>query len=115
MEVSIIYWWSKRTLTHHDASVKTLSADSDYDILSNTFENLTTRDHETILMFGIAVLCKSKIFVVGDLFNCVGFTSGTRLVALDVVAGNEDTITRNDFTRFNKGNVANNDILKFMR
>ena len=41
-------------LTHHDAAVKTLFSDGDYDVLTNTFQHLRARDNERILL-GLSV------------------------------------------------------------
>jgi len=109
--------------THHDTAVETLPTDSDDDILAVTAENLGTRNHETIGVsvgnvesVGAGALApglfpKPKQFVVADLPNDIGLSGGSGFVTLDVVAGNEDTVTGDDIARLEEGDIADEQLL----
>jgi hypothetical protein len=104
--------------THHDTTVETLLTDSDNDILAVTFEDLGTRNHETIgagvgdaESVNVGALPSGQFpernaVIVGDLLDGIGLSSGTGFVAPDVVAGNEYTIARDDLTGLEKGDVT---------
>ena len=99
-------------LTHHDATVKTLFSDSDNDILTNTFQHLRARDNERILL-GLSVtppVFESLLW--SDLLDRVRLAGGTRLVTSNIVTGDQNTVTRDNFTRFQKGEVTDKDVLQ---
>ena len=59
----------------------------------------------------LALSAHGAVVLIADLPDGIGFTGGTGLVALDVVALQEDTITRDDFAGFDQGDVADNDVM----
>jgi hypothetical protein len=63
-----------------------------------------------VLSFGSGLLEQCHDFVVRCLLDSVRFTGSTRLVALDVVARQEDAVAGEDFSRFNKSDVTNKDL-----
>ena len=101
-----------KELTHHDAAIETLRADGDNNILTNTFQHLRARDNERILL-GLSVtppVFESLLW--SDLLDRVRLASGTRLVASNIVTGDQNTVTRDNFTRFQKGEVTDKDVLQ---
>jgi hypothetical protein len=48
----------------------------------------------------------------GNFLYCARLASGAGIVASDVVTGDQSTVTRNDFTRFQKREVADKDFLR---
>ena len=64
-------------------------------------------------------MCVHRISITVDLadlnkrsfLDSVGFASQRRFVTFDVVASDKDTITGDDFTRPEKGNVTYNNFL----
>ena len=51
-------------------------------------------------------------FLKADLPNSVRFTRRSALVALDIVARQENAVTRDNFTGFQKCDIANDDLLE---
>ena len=99
-------------LTHHDAAVKALLSHSDNDVLTNTFQHLRARDDEWVLL-GLWVnppVLESLLW--SDLLDRIRLASGARLVASNIVTGDQNTVTRDNFTRFQKGEVTNKDVLQ---
>ena len=58
------------------------------------------------------LIAKCDTICVWKLADGIGLASGTRLVAFDVVARQEDTIARDNFTRLQKRDIADDDLLK---
>jgi hypothetical protein len=101
-----------KRLTHHDTAVETLWSDGDDEVLTDTFQDLRAGNDERILL---SVLVDPPLFeslLWSDFLHRVRLASGARLVASDVVTGNQNTVTRNDFTRFQKREVADKDFLR---
>ena len=59
----------------------------------------------------LALIVHGAVVFVADLPDGIGFTGGTGLVALDVVALQADTIARDDFAGFNQGDVTDDDVM----
>ena len=109
--------------THHDTTVEALLTDGDDDVLAITFENLGTRDHETVGVsvggvesmdvstLALGLFPEHDTVIVADLLDGVGLSGRPGFVALDVVAGNEDAITRNDLTGFEEGDITDEEFL----
>jgi len=109
--------------THHDAAVETLLTDGDNHVLAITFENLGTRNHKTIGVriggvecmnvdtLALGLFSEGDALAVADLFDSVGLPGRAGLVALDIVAGDEDTVTRDNLTGLEEGNVTDEKIL----
>jgi len=98
--------------THHDAAVKTLRSNGDNDVLTNTFQHLRTGDNERVLLglwVGPPIL---DGLLWRNLLDRVRLPSGARLVTSNIVAGNQNTVTRDNFTRFQKGNITDKDVLR---
>ena len=92
--------------------------------LSISFEDLGVRHQETVRvsMGGIKSIHVSALVpglfskgnanaVVDDLLDGVGLSSCARLVALDVVTGNKDTIAGDNLAGFEESNIANEQVL----
>jgi len=101
-----------KELTHHDAAVETLRTDGDNDILTNTFQDLGTGDNERVLPSLFVDLVVFESFGRSDLLDRVRLASGARFVTSDIVTSNQNTITRDDFTRFQKREVTDKDVLQ---
>ena len=109
--------------THSDTVFETPPTDSNDDVLAMTVDNLGARNHETIGVnigdvepmsagtLALGLFPKPKEFVVADLPNDTGLSGGSGFVTLDVVAGNEDTVTGDDLTRFEKDNITDEQLL----
>lgn len=102
-------------LTHHQTTVERLGTDGDDDVFTNTLGNLGTRDQETVLLQGLSggqrVALLDTLFV-GSLLDQVGFTGSTRLVALDVVTSEEDTVDGKNFTSLDDTDVTDENVLR---
>ena len=59
----------------------------------------------------LALSAHDAVVFVADLPDGIGFTGSTGLVALDVVALQEDTVTRDDFAGLDQGDVADDDVM----
>jgi hypothetical protein len=103
-------------LTHHQTTVERLGTDGDDDVFTNTLGNLGTRDQETVLFQSLSrgqrVALLDTLFV-GSLLDQVGFTGSTRLVALDVVASEEDTVDGKNFTSLDDTDVTDENVLRY--
>lgn len=93
--------------THHDASVERVATDGSDDVLADALEDLGTGDEEAI---DLAVRVGGEVFVRG-FANGVGLSRCARLVAADVVTGEEDTIDRDNFSRLDEEDVADEDVV----
>ena len=102
-------------LTHHQTTVERLGTDGDDDVFTDTLGNLGTRDQETVLLQGLAgrqrVALLDALFV-RSLLDQIRFTSSTRLVTLDVVTTEEDTVDGQDFTSLDDTDVTDEDVLR---
>ena len=99
-------------LTHHDAAVKTLFSDGDYDVLTNTFQHLRARGNERILL-GLSV--RPPVFeslLWSNLLDRVRLASRARLVTSNIVTGDQNTVTRDNFTGFQQGEITDKDVLQ---
>ena len=103
-------------LTHHQTTVERLGTDGDDDVFTDTLGNLGTRDQETVLFQSLSggqrVALLDTLFV-GSLLDQVGFTGSTRLVALDVVASEEDTVDGKNFTGLDDTDVTDENVLRY--
>jgi hypothetical protein len=103
-------------LTHHQTTVERLGTDGDDDVFTDTLGNLGTRDQETVLFQSLSrgqrVALLDTLFV-GSLLDQVGFTGSTRLVALDVVASEEDTVDGKNFTSLDDTDVTDENVLRY--
>lgn len=86
--------------THQNPAVETPGTDSDDDVLADTFQNFRARNEEAIALGLSALVLVRDSVLVGNFLDRVGFTSCTRLVANDVMTAEENTIDRQNFTRF---------------
>ena len=98
--------------THHDATIETLRTDGDDNVLANTLQDLCTRDNKRILLSLFIDLPVFESFIRSNLLDRVRLASRARLAASDIVTSDQNTVTRDDFTRFQKGEVADKDILR---
>jgi hypothetical protein len=102
-------------LTHHQTTVERLGTDGDDDVFTNTLGNLGTRDQETVLFQSLSrgqrVALLDTLFV-GSLLDQVGFTGSTRLVALDVVTSEEDTVDGKNFTSLDDTDISDENVLR---
>ena len=55
----------------------------------------------------LCLLPESNALVVVNLLDGVGLSGCAGLVAPDIVAGDEDAVTGDDFTRLEEGNITN--------
>ena len=102
----------RKRLTHRDAAVKTLWSDGDNNVLTSTLQHLRTGDDERVLpnlYIGPPVL---ESLLWSNLLDRVRLASSARLITSNVVIGNQNTVTRNNFTRFQMGDVADKDVLR---
>ena len=106
--------------THHDATVETPLINSGDDVLAVTVKNLGARNHETIGVnvesvsvgtLALGPFPELEAFVIADLPNGIGLSSGARFVTLDVVAGNEDTVAGDDLARLEEGDIADEQLI----
>lgn len=98
-----------KQLTHHDTAIETL--------LAIAFEDFESGNDEVIGMHGggvermgigtlvLHLFSEGNTIVMADLYNARLFRS-TRLIAPDTAAGNEDTVAKDDFTRFEEKDIA---------
>lgn len=102
-------------LTHHQTTVERLGTDGDDDVFTDTLGNLGTRDQETVLFQSLSrgqrVALLDTLFV-GSLLDQVGFTGSTRLVALDVVTSEEDTVDGKNFTSLDDTDISDENVLR---
>ncbi len=100
--------------THHDTTVETLGSNSDDNILAHTFQDLRPADDEAICMREFALFAVERLLALFErqFLDGVRFTGSARLVALDIVAAKENTVTRYNFTRFQQRDVANDNFLQ---
>lgn len=103
--------WELTERTHHDTSIKTLSANSYDNVFSDALEHFTSTENEAVGMSSVAVLAMFHELCIRNFLDSVGFSRSTRLVTFDIMAREEDAIARNNFTRFQKCNIANKDFL----
>jgi len=59
----------------------------------------------------LGLFSEGNALAVADLFDSVGFSGRAGLVALDIVAGDEDTITRDNLAGLEDGNVTDEKFL----
>ena len=104
--------------TNHDTAVKTLLTNSDDDISAVTVKNPGARNHETISvrirgvdLMSAGALALPDAFVVANLPNGFRLSGGARFITLDVVARNEDTVTGDDLTRLEEGDITHEQFL----
>ena len=107
--------------THHDATIEAL-ARGNSDIPVMAFEHLQAGNHETIGMgvggiesvaignLILGFLSESNTFVVVDLLIAPD-SPVARLVASDVVTGNEDTVAWGNLARLDDGNITDEQFL----
>ena len=88
-----------------------------------TVDNLGARNHETIGVsvgngesvsggaLALGLFPELEALVVVDLLNGIGLSGGARFVTLDVVAGNDDTVTGDDLTRLEEGDITDEQLL----
>ena len=74
----------------------------------NRCRGITIRNGLTLFE---VLITKRNAVRVRKLADSIGLASGTGLVALDVVARQENTIARDDFTGFQKRDIADDDLL----
>ena len=98
--------------THHDAAIETLRTDGDDNVLTNTLQDLCTGDNKRILLSLFVDFPVFESFIWSNLLDRVRLASRARLVASDIVTSDQNTVTRDDFTRFQKGEIADKDILR---
>ena len=63
-------------------------------------------EHMDIGTLAFGLLPERDAIFVADLFDGIQLSSCTGFVTLDIVAGNEDTVTGNDLTGFEEGDVT---------
>lgn len=89
--------------THHSPSVERVGSNGDDDVLSDSLEDLSTRDEETVVLESLLDLLLSPLgsfggstfsetFLVRDLLDGVRFSSGSRLITLDGVTSKENSV-----------------------
>lgn len=103
-----------KPLTQQDPSVERVLSDRDDDVLADTLENLSARDHETVALGVLARLECLALFhalLVRELLDRVTFTCSARLVAADVVTAQENTVDGQNLSGLEQADVADNDIL----
>ena len=81
-------------------------------VLTNTLQDLRTGDDERILFSIFADLPVFESFVWSNLLDRIRLASRVRLVTSGAVTSNQNTVTKDDFTRFQKGEVADKDVLR---
>ena len=59
----------------------------------------------------LGLLPEGDAIVIGDLFYGVGLSGCARLVAFDVVTGDEDTVAGEDLTGLEEGDIADEQFL----
>ena len=79
--------------------------------MTDAFQYLRTGDDERILLCLVVDLPVFESFLRSNLLDRIRLASGARLVTSNTMTSDQDAITRNDFTRFQKGEVADKDIL----
>ena len=109
--------------TLHATTIETVLTYSDDDVLAVPFKDFGAGNHETVGAGGggierisARVLASgpfpmSNAIFVADLLDSVELPSCVGLVGLDVVAGNEDAITRDDLARLEKGDITDKQFL----
>lgn len=100
---------------HHQSTVERSGTDGNDDVFSDTFSDFGTREQETVLL-GLFALFKGLSFgdtvFVGELFDQVGFTSGSRFIALDVVASQKDAVDGDNLSGFENADITDDNVLE---
>lgn len=124
------------TERHHGSAVETVLANTGDDVETNTLENLGARDNEWIdtvegmgLLLddldtfvvgvkgcvlvgrGVLGLLESLVLLVGDLFDGIRLSGHGRLVALEVVSSEVDTIGGDDITGLEVEDITDDDVV----
>jgi hypothetical protein len=89
--------------------VERVSSDTSYNVLSNTFENLGSRDEERINL--LHSFSSFTNFLQCSFSDRIGFTSCTRFITSDVVTREVDTVDGNDLSGFEDEDVSDEDIV----
>ena len=100
----------RQTRTHHDTPIEALGTYGDHNVAPIALQNLAPADHETVRVPArvLAVpVSRTEGLLVVDLPDRIALTRGTTFVAPDVVSAEEDSIARDDLTRLQQRDVAN--------
>jgi len=112
-----------RERTHHGTTVETLLAHSDDDVLAITVEDLGAGNHEAVGVgvegigcmdigtLGLGLFPRYDTVIIANLLDGVGLSGCPGFIALDIVAGNEDTVTGYDLTGFKEGDITDEQFL----
>ena len=58
----------------------------------------------------LGLFSEGNALTIADLFDSVRLSGCARFVALDIVAGNEDTVTRDNLTGLEEGNITDKQV-----
>ena len=79
---------------------------------SSDLQHLRTGNNEGVLLSLFVDLPVLESFIRSDLLDCVRLASGARLITSNIVTSDQNTITRDDLTRFQKGEITDKDVLQ---
>ena len=86
----------KAQLTHRDSTREAAFTNSNHHITADAFNDLASRNNKAIRMTCTRVLAVRR----RKLFDHITFASHTGFVTFDIMAADENTVTRNNFTWF---------------
>ena len=92
--------------------MKTFWSDGDNNVLANTFQHLRTGDNERVLRGLCIGPPVHESLLCSGLLDRVRPASSARLITPNIVTGNQNTVTRDNITRFQMGNIADKDVLR---